>query len=100
MSTLVRLSNIVMALSCGMAIGSAMSQYISHGELEGRSSASDAMSEIRKQARVLSQAYGALQVCSMQIVQLFFVPLIYQAFLVIATNCATPTGARTSTCPR
>lgn len=83
LAVLVHLSNILLAISCGLAFGSAMSEVTSrHAEVAAP----------RTSRRVLGEFYEALQVMFMQVVILIIQPLLYQAFLVIAHALCYPYG--------
>lgn len=83
LAVLVHLSNVLMAISCGLAFGSAMA------EITSRTNEVEATGTSR---RVLGEFYEALQTLFMQVVILIIQPLLYQAFLVIAHALCYPYG--------
>merc|ERR1719316_1992104 len=87
LAVLVHSTNILMAISCGMSLGSAMS------EMRERSAAIK-MAQLRggSYVRLLGEFYAALQVLGMQFVILLIQPMLYQSFLVIADALCHPYG--------
>jgi len=83
LSLLVHLSNVLLAISCGLAFGSAIAEITSRqDEIDASGTKKDHLGEY----------YEAVQVIGMQIVILIIQPLLYQSFLVIAHALCYPYG--------
>jgi len=82
LSILVHANNTIMAVNCGMAIGSAIEEIRHRHDHQGNLSA-------------ISQLYQAVQVVGFQILVLFVGPLLYVAFLHMAHMLSYPFGEDT-----
>lgn len=110
---MVHIANILVAVSCGLTLGSAMAEAQSRvqqienvvQEQEGHDVASEdgylllMLAHVGKKVlmpgggHLVEQTYQAFQVLGMQFVVLLFQPLMYQSFLVIAHALCYPYGA-------
>jgi hypothetical protein len=87
LSILVHVNNTLLAMSCGMAVGSAFN------EIQRRSEQlSGAQEYHRRKIEVVGDLYQAIQVTCVQITILLITPMLYVAFLHIAHILCYPFG--------
>lgn len=114
---MIHVANILLAISCGLAMGSAMDEMVARSDVvvgpyddSGMNEDTDAggdgggaaggyadllLLQLLRRAvpkRILTQFYGAVQVCTMQLLVATLQPLLYQSFLVIAHSMCYPFG--------
>lgn len=83
LAVLVHLANIMLAISCGLAIGSSMAEtMVRSQEVENGDHS----------RHMLREFYQAVQVSGMQLVFLVVQPMIYQSFLAISHALCYPFG--------
>jgi len=80
---LVHLNNTLLGISCGLSIGSAVSEAISRRE---------AAEHGGWNTHLIKEFYGALQVVGIQLLVVLVEPMLYQAFLHISHSLAYPYG--------
>lgn len=87
LAVLVHVNNYILAVCCGMAIGSAMN------EVNRRAQQLAGMRETdRRDLHVMEQLYGAIQTCGVQLMIALITPMLYVAFLHIAHLLCYPFG--------
>merc|ERR1719198_40077 len=85
LASLVHMSNILLAISCGLAFGSAVAEVMErHQQLGSGLTIAN--------TRIIGEMYEAAQVMSMQVLMVLVHPLLYQSFLVIAHALCYPYG--------
>lgn len=87
LAILVHVNNTILALSCGMAVGSSMNEIRRRSEqLSGHRETANSHLE------TMEQLYGAIQSVGTQIVILILTPVLYVAFLHLAHMLCYPFG--------
>jgi len=87
LSMLVHANNTIVAISCGIALGSALNEVRCRSE-----QMSGVRDTERSELGAQSQLYGASQIVAMQIVTVLLIPMCYVAFLHIAHMLCYPFG--------
>jgi hypothetical protein len=87
LSILVHINNTLLALSCGMAIGSAANEIGRRNDQLTGTRATDL-----RDVSVMQQLYGACTTLGVQILIVAFVPMLYVAFLHISHMLCYPFG--------
>jgi len=87
LAILVHVNNIILSVSCGMALGSSMNEFHRRGEqLAGERETS------RRGVTVTEELYEAIQTLGTQLVIVLLSPMLYIAFLHIAHMLCYPFG--------
>jgi len=87
LAILVHVNNTILAICCGMTIGSSMNEIRRRSEqLEG------VRDTERSEVTVTEQFYGAIQTTGLQLITVLLTPMLYVAFLHIAHMLCYPFG--------
>merc|ERR1740130_2102231 len=87
LAILVHVNNTILAICCGMTIGSSMNEIRRRSEqLEG------VRDTERSELTVTEQFYGAIQTTGLQLIPVLLTPMLYVAFLHIAHMLCSPFG--------
>lgn len=81
---LVHLNNTLLGISCGLSIGSAVSEAMSRHETAAETGGWS--------THLVKEYYGAMQVVGIQVLVVLVEPMLYMAFLHIAHSLAYPYG--------
>lgn len=87
LAILVHVNNTILAISCGLAVGSAMNEIRRRSEQLSGERPTD-----RRDVTVTEQLYGAIQTCGIQLMIVLITPMLYVAFLHIAHLLCYPFG--------
>jgi len=94
LSILVHANNTILALNCGLAVGSAMNEIRRRSEqLSGERDTE------RREISSVAQLYGAVQTVGFQLVILILAPMLYVGFLHIAHMLCYPFGDKSYNLP-